>query len=377
MASSVNKGDFVSWTTTKGRYVGQVSSVVSEGNIAVATREGGSETVEATPEKPVARVRVYLRQGDGSYSRSDRDVPVRVAMLNVIKEPRIKAVSQGVEKTLREKAENHNADVGNAKTKRTTTRTLIAVFERGIGAYRSNPQSVRPTVNSAEQWAFARVNSFLYALRNGRFRRGKHDTDLLPKGHPHSTKSKSIEKGPACRQSNETYEECVDRKIPELISEDGMDRDQAIATAYSICMNECGSKNSDPGSNLQEKRTDFPKRGDDQKVSLRNSQYPTFPLAYAEKLKNEWPEIWSKGGNILGNTQFARLKKVHSQMGEAKTPTDEKAIRLREAWMARHLKDHLLAGVVAQIKWLGIGSRGISHMKKVINDEKKRLNDKK
>ena len=64
-------------------------------------------------------------------------------------------------------------------------------------------------------------------------------------------------------------------------------------------------------------------------------------------------------------------------MGEAKTPTDEKAIRLREAWMARHLKDHLLAGVVAQIKWLGIGSRGISHMKKVINDEKKRLNDKK
>ena len=33
------------------------------------------------------------------------------------------------------------------------------------------------------------MNSFLYALRNGRFRGGKHDTDLLPKGHPQSTKS--------------------------------------------------------------------------------------------------------------------------------------------------------------------------------------------
>ena len=34
----------------------------------------------------------------------------------------------------------------------------------------------------------ARVNSFLYALRNGRFRSGKHDQDLLPEGHPMSTK---------------------------------------------------------------------------------------------------------------------------------------------------------------------------------------------
>ena len=34
----------------------------------------------------------------------------------------------------------------------------------------------------------ARVNSYLYALKNGKFRGGKHDTDLLPEGHPQSTK---------------------------------------------------------------------------------------------------------------------------------------------------------------------------------------------
>lgn len=104
-----------------------------------------------------------------------------------------KQVSSAVEKGLQRKADEHNEKVGDDKTKRTTLRTLIAVFERGIGAYETNPQSVRPTVTSAEQWAYARVNSFLYALRNGKFRSGKHDTDLLPKGHPQSSKIANTE----------------------------------------------------------------------------------------------------------------------------------------------------------------------------------------
>ena len=70
---------------------------------------------------------------------------------------------------------------------------LDDVFDRGVGAYRTNPSSVRPSVTSEDQWAYARVNSFLYVLRNGKFRSGKHDTDLLPSGHPMSSK-KSITK---------------------------------------------------------------------------------------------------------------------------------------------------------------------------------------
>ena len=91
-------------------------------------------------------------------------------------------------KALEKKVEEHNEKVGDAKTKRTNVRTLYAVYKRGIGAFRSNPQSVRPSVSSPEQWAMARVNSFLYALRNGKFRSGRHDQDLLPEGHPMSTK---------------------------------------------------------------------------------------------------------------------------------------------------------------------------------------------
>ena len=36
----------------------------------------------------------------------------------------------------------------------------------------------------------ARVNSFLKALSSGKFRGGKHDTDVFPKGHPLSSKGK-------------------------------------------------------------------------------------------------------------------------------------------------------------------------------------------
>lgn len=105
-------------------------------------------------------------------------------------EKTIKA-SADVKKTLKTKAEEHNKKVKNVASKKTNVRTLSAVYDRGMGAYETNPQSVRPTVTSAQQWAFARVNSFLYVLRNGRFRSGKHDTDLLPSGHPQSSKKEA------------------------------------------------------------------------------------------------------------------------------------------------------------------------------------------
>ena len=38
---------------------------------------------------------------------------------------------------------------------------LQEVFDRGIGAYKTNPGSVRPSVKSAEQWAMGRVYSFV------------------------------------------------------------------------------------------------------------------------------------------------------------------------------------------------------------------------
>ena len=97
-------------------------------------------------------------------------------------------ISEAVKKGLAEKVKEHNDKHGDKKGKRVTQRMLEAVFRRGVGAYNTNPSSVRPTVNSADQWAYARVNGFLRAVRTGRFKRGKYDTDLLPEGHPLRTK---------------------------------------------------------------------------------------------------------------------------------------------------------------------------------------------
>lgn len=99
-------------------------------------------------------------------------------------------VSDRVEKSLKNKLKDHREKVGSDKRKQTTLRKLKIVFNRGVGAYHTNPSSVRPSVKSPEQWAQARVNSFLYALRNLRYRGGKHDTDLLPTSHPSYVKDK-------------------------------------------------------------------------------------------------------------------------------------------------------------------------------------------
>jgi len=103
-------------------------------------------------------------------------------------ELKVAGLSKTVEKALRGKVEKHNEKYGDRKGKRVTVSMLGKVFKRGVGAYRTNPQSVRPSVRSEDQWAYARVNAFLFAVRSGRFRSGKFDLDLLPKGHPMSSK---------------------------------------------------------------------------------------------------------------------------------------------------------------------------------------------
>jgi len=107
--------------------------------------------------------------------------------LTALTKPQKMAYSARIEKALRNKVKDHNEEVEEldlAWDAKVTYKTILEVFKRGIGAYKTNPSSVRPGVQSADQWAFARCNSFLYALKEGMFKRGKHDTDLLPKEHP-------------------------------------------------------------------------------------------------------------------------------------------------------------------------------------------------
>ena len=93
--------------------------------------------------------------------------------------------SDAVTRSLKTKMENHNKK-HDAASKRATLSALKAVYRRGAGAFST---SHRPGMTRG-QWAMARVNAYLYLLRNGRPSNSKYttDNDLLPKGHPRSSK---------------------------------------------------------------------------------------------------------------------------------------------------------------------------------------------
>lgn len=135
------------------------------------------------------RIAWALWGGDAgfSWSRSKRNQIMREEE----KQESVSGVSGSTLKALQNKVKEHNDKHGDKKGKRVTTSMLARVFKRGIGAYRNNPSSVRPSVRAQggeDRWAFARVNTFLSAVRTGRFSGGKFDLDLLPKDHPLSSK---------------------------------------------------------------------------------------------------------------------------------------------------------------------------------------------
>jgi hypothetical protein len=96
-------------------------------------------------------------------------------------------VTEEQEATLQKKADDFNEKDSNTRNGRATLGALKSVFQRGLGAFNT---SSSPRVTSASQWAFARVNAFLYLLKNGRPENPKYttDNDLLPAEHPKSSK---------------------------------------------------------------------------------------------------------------------------------------------------------------------------------------------
>ena len=126
------------------------------------------------------RIAIALWGGDAGFSWSEKK-------RNQLEREEEERVTKKIKTALENKVKDHNEDVKDSKkdwNTKVTYAKLEKVFDRGVGAYNNNPASVRPTVKSPEQWALARVNSFLYAVKNGKFRGGKHDTDLLPNNHP-------------------------------------------------------------------------------------------------------------------------------------------------------------------------------------------------
>lgn len=130
--------------------------------------------------------------------------------------------------------------------------------------------------------------------------------------------------------------------------------------------------------------TNFPSKGDDKAITLRNSKRPQFDHAFAKALKSEHPRIWRAGGNIRGNEAFNLW--VKARAGDY-TDAVTSWVKEREAWAARHAGDGSqfpedeptlsnIAGVVAAIKWGVILDIGEGAMKRAVNTVKSKLEDR-
>ena len=200
-AKSVSVGDHVMFGVPKPpdkteSAHGVVERVERSGTVKLP---GTNESIEASSDNPVAVVRVYATDENGKRTRTDRRVAKPFSSLRVVDQPidndkmyhddeeddEMMKASAKIESRLRELVTTYNK--GKEGNKKITVGTLRQVYSRGIGAYRTNPSSVRGNVASAEQWAMGRVNAFMAGLR-GRFPRKAFDLDLFPSGHPRSTK---------------------------------------------------------------------------------------------------------------------------------------------------------------------------------------------
>lgn len=238
--SDISSGDFVAYAVNKNpqptQYAkGKVESIKTSGSVKI---RGTQEMMRATAENPVAIIRVYRETDGGKFVPTDRRVAKNVSSLRKLKPVMNKAASSR-DSRLRELVSQHNEKYGNVNSKRVTLSMLQAVYDRGIGAYRTNPSSVRPNVASAEQWALARVNGFLYAVRTGRFKRTAYDTDLLPKGHPLASKGKKSktekslitnkeEGGVEVAENTEAQENLEAAEAPEEIGEVEFELEESI-----------------------------------------------------------------------------------------------------------------------------------------------------
>ena len=302
------------------------------------------------------------------------------------------AISAKVKKVLQKKVKDHNA--GSSKYK-VTYGKLAAVFRRGVGAYRTNPASVRGNVASATQWGIARVNAWLKGLK-GSFPRKPFDLDLLPAGHPQKKKPKKSKAASVKVGDTVSWSINKDPDPPStvhgVVTSVNNEKKEATMTVYAI-MDDGSHKKTDrsvtmPFGKLSkikdfrkeikaEKLTNFPSSGDNQKLSLSNSKFKQFPdKKYVDNLKENYPSIWRRagtGGNpptsFTGNDAYRNWTKYKAGDRSASVLS---WVKRRESFMARHEGNTRLNGIIAVMKWGGVTKSGVSTMKKIVNEQKKK-----
>lgn len=247
-------------------------------------------------------------------------------------------VTAGQEETLKNKIKDFNEKESNTKNGNATLGALKAVFQRGLGAFNT---SHSPVVRSAEQWAFARVNAFLYLLKNGRPENAKYNTDfdLLPKGHP------------KFEMSDQSFMDCVNCNHSWDLSDGG-------ENPYKCHM--CGYDNKPMA--FVESYNDYPE------AAVENAKTA---LRWAEE--NGWGDCGEATGKIRAN-QIAGRQKL----------TRDTIARMSAFQRHRQNSDRALGDGCGRLMWLSWGGdEGIAWAERkleqidrkgfAIQDEEKRI----
>jgi hypothetical protein len=132
-------------------------------------------------DRPLARIPKEERGRTGSDKNKPGDTTTTRGGIEV---------SEEVEKSLKDKIEEHNK-TNTQDSQKATMGMLKAVWRRGAGAYSVGTPGKRGMQRA--QWAMARVNSFLNILagnKSGYDKDYDQDNDLLPKGHPKHSEQK-------------------------------------------------------------------------------------------------------------------------------------------------------------------------------------------
>lgn len=95
-------------------------------------------------------------------------------------------VDKATEETLQQKADEFNEKYKDKLGYGVTIGQLKSVYQRGLGAYNTSRSPEVAARGGAKQWALARVNAFLYLVKEGRPQNRNYTTDydLLPTKHP-------------------------------------------------------------------------------------------------------------------------------------------------------------------------------------------------
>ena len=155
----------LSWSRSKLKSLGEIdmAEVDDKGSVKSSPKAPKSDTPNPNPKGE------GTAKGDASGKRGAK-------------------VSDKDRATLKNKSDEFNKKYKKKLGYGVSTGVLASVYQRGLGAYNT---SHSPKVRSASQWGFARVNAFLYLVKNGRPQNPKYTTDydLLPNKHPKAKKA--------------------------------------------------------------------------------------------------------------------------------------------------------------------------------------------